>query len=180
MSIAAAHASASKLAGGGLLIALGVLLPQAVHLTGGPASGAALLPMHLPVLLGGFCLGPLYGGVVGALTPAISCLLTGMPAPASLLFMMAELAVYGVAAGLLYRRLRWPLAPALLLAQIAGRTAKALLLWAAAGWFQIGQVGAALAVFADMGKAIPGLIVQWAAIPLLLLALRKGRLLDGE
>ena len=65
--------------------------------------GEVFLPMHLPVLLAGFCLGPLFGGAVGILTPLASCLVTGMamPAPAILPFMVVELAVYGAAAGLL-------------------------------------------------------------------------------
>ena len=37
--------------------------------------GTLFLPMHLPVLLGGFLLGPLFGGTVGLLTPLVSCLL---------------------------------------------------------------------------------------------------------
>ena len=42
-----------KLTTGGLLIAVGILLPQVFHLIGGSSLGSILLPMHLPILLGG-------------------------------------------------------------------------------------------------------------------------------
>ena len=58
-------AETKKMAVGGLLIAVGILLPQVFHLAGGSAMGTLFLPMHLPVLLGGFLLGPLFGGTVG-------------------------------------------------------------------------------------------------------------------
>ena len=92
-------AETKKMAVGGLLIAVGILLPQVFHLAGGSAMGTLFLPMHLPVLLGGFLLGPLFGGTVGLLTPLVSCLLTGMPAAAVLPTMAVELLVYGLAGG---------------------------------------------------------------------------------
>ena len=45
-------AETKKMAVGGLLIAVGILLPQVFHLAGGSAMGTLFLPMHLPVLLG--------------------------------------------------------------------------------------------------------------------------------
>lgn len=168
-----------KLTTGGLLIAVGILLPQVFHLIGGSALGSVLLPMHLPVLLGGLLLGPVFGGLVGLITPAISCLLTSMPQPAALPFMMVELAVYGAAAGLLYRRLHLPWWASLLLAQLSGRVIKALVLWVLGQLFSL-PVPAALTVFTAVGTGIPGLILQWILVPLLLLALRKGRVLDDH
>ena len=47
------------------------------HLAGG--MGVVFLPMHLPVLLAGFFLGPRFGLLVGIITPLLSSLLTGMP-----------------------------------------------------------------------------------------------------
>ena len=170
----AAKPAAIRLAVGGLLIAAGILLPQLFHLAGGRAMGEVFLPMHLPVLLAGFCLGPLFGGAVGILTPLASCLVTGMamPAPAILPFMVVELAVYGAAAGLFYSRFRIPALPALLLAQLAGR---GLLL---AGQVFGLPVPAALTVFTSLAVGLPGLIIQWAAVPLILLALKKAKFID--
>lgn len=169
-----------RVAAAGLLIAMGVLLPQVFHLAGGRAMGEILLPMHLPVLLAGFCLGPLFGGTVGLLTPAISALATGlqMPPAASLPFMLPELAVYGAAGGIFYRTCRLPSLVSLLFAQLAGRGVKALVLLTVS--YGLGQLPPpAAAVGASLVVGLPGLLVQWTAIPLLLLALKKGRVLDN-
>ena len=53
-----------KLAYGGLLVALGILLPQAFHIFGQNA-GMIFLPIQIPVLFAGMLLGPYYGGLIG-------------------------------------------------------------------------------------------------------------------
>jgi len=87
----------------GLLIALGVLIPIFFHMLG--AGGPVFLPMHLPVMVTGFLVGPLFGLIVGALTPFISSLLTGMPPlfPMAVL-MIFELSAYGFICGFLYEK----------------------------------------------------------------------------
>ena len=171
-------AETKKMAVGGLLIAVGILLPQVFHLAGGSAMGTLFLPMHLPVLLGGFLLGPLFGGTVGLLTPLVSCLLTGMPAAAVLPTMAVELLVYGLAGGAFYKQCRLPALVSLVLAQAAGRLVKALLLFVMAGVFGV-KAPPALSVFTAALEGLPGLAVQWAVIPLLLTALRKSHLLES-
>ena len=171
-------AETKKMAVGGLLLAVGILLPQVFHLAGGSAMGTLFLPMHLPVLLGGFLLGPLFGGTVGLLTPLVSCLLTGMPAAAVLPTMAVELLVYGLAGGAFYKQCRLPALVSLVLAQAAGRLVKALLLLVMAGVFGL-KAPPALSVFTAALEGLPGLAVQWAVIPLLLTALRKSHLLES-
>lgn len=170
-----------RLAVAGLLIAVGILLPQVFHLLGGRSMGEIMLPMHLPVLLAGFCLGPVFGGVVGLLTPVMSTLVTGMqmPAPAILPFMMVELTVYGAASGLLYRRFRLPSLAALVLAQLAGRVVKALALLVATYGLGI-PAPAAVTVFTAMAVGLPGLVLQWVAVPALVHALKKGKFIDDN
>ena len=46
----------------GLFIALGVVVPMIFHTVN--LAGPIFLPMHIPVLLAGFLLGPVYGGIV--------------------------------------------------------------------------------------------------------------------
>ena len=167
-----------KLSVSGLLIATGLLLPWVFHLVGGETTGTLFLPMHLPVLLGGFLLGPLFGCAVGILTPLLSGLLTGMPAAAVLPFMTVELAVYGLAAGGFYQRCRLPSLVSLLLAQLAGRLVKALVLLALTGVFGL-HVPAPLTVLTAVGAGLPGLALQWVALPLLLAALRRGHLIEA-
>ena len=111
------------------LIALAVILPQIVHLALGQPGGVQLLPMYLPVLIGGCLLGWKWGIVVGALSPVVSFAITSlfgeaMPAAARLPFMVAELAVFALVSGLfgkkIYENGLWAF-PAVILAQLAGR-----------------------------------------------------------
>ena len=79
------------------LIALAVVLPQVVHIALGQPGGVQLLPMYLPVLIGGCLLGLRWAPAVGVLSPVVSYLITSlagspMPALPRLPFMMAELA----------------------------------------------------------------------------------------
>ena len=75
-----------KLAYGGLLVALGILLPQAFHIFGQNA-GMIFLPIQIPVLFAGMLLGPYYGGLIGILVPLFSSVLTGMPPVPKVYFM---------------------------------------------------------------------------------------------
>ena len=141
-----------------------------------------MLPMHIPVLLGGFFLGPVWGGLVGLLTPAASCLITGflMPAPMMPPFMMLELAGYGMLTGLFFQKLRLPTFPSLLLAMLGGRTIYFLSLVTALQLLHLRLPFAASAWAAAAGAVVtglPGIVVQMVVIPALLLALKKGGLL---
>lgn len=50
-------------------IALGIILPQAFHMVGGPGAGSIFfLPIHLPVLIGAMILGPISGMLIAAAT----------------------------------------------------------------------------------------------------------------
>jgi hypothetical protein len=93
----------ATLTGTALLLALGVVLPIAFHPI--PMGGRIFLPMHLPTFVAGLVMGPLAGLVVGAGSPVVSTLLTGMPvAPFYMVPMIFELATYGVVSGLLRPR----------------------------------------------------------------------------
>lgn len=83
-----------------------VAVPQLFHAVGavsglGTALGVAFLPMHLPVILVGLLAGPYAGAVSGLLGPVAGFVLSGMPGPMKLPFMMVELCAYGLIAGLL-------------------------------------------------------------------------------
>lgn len=94
-----------RLATASLMLAVGIVLPVAFHLSG-TSLGQAILPMHLPVLLCGLLCGPAYGAGVGAVLPFISLMLTGRPSiwPGGI-SMTVELLVYGVVSGLLSKLL---------------------------------------------------------------------------
>lgn len=106
----------------GAFIALisAVALPQIVHVIGavsgmGTSLGEIFLPMHLPIILMGFLVGPYAAGTAGLLSPLISFALTGMPSSVMLPFMMIELCVYGICAGML-RNVRIPVIAKVLIA----------------------------------------------------------------
>ena len=92
------HSSIRRLVMTALCVALGVVLPQALHAV--PNAGNVLLPMHIPLLLCGLTCSWAYGLACGVLTPVISHLVSGMPPAAVLPAMVCELAAYGLISGL--------------------------------------------------------------------------------
>ena len=168
---------------GALFVALSLLLPQLFHLTGIVQAGNVFLPMQIPVLLGGFVLGPVFGLIIGAVSPVLSFFMTGMPSLERLPFMILELAAYGLVSGLCYQtlklyRIRLGTYISLLLAMLAGRLVYALSLVIAGNLFGIKGVGAGAAIAAVVTGAV-GIVIQFAIIPPIIYALRKGGLLNG-
>ena len=80
-----------------LVIAAAWLLPAAIHMLGLPVR--QLLPMHWPAILAGLVYGWRSGAVIGAASPIVSYMISGMPRPAVLPSMTFELAAYGFIAG---------------------------------------------------------------------------------
>ena len=88
-----------------IIIVLALVLPQITHAFFGSRGGILLLPMYLPIILGGCLLGFRYGLVLGVISPLISFGFTSifqnpMPALNRLPFMMIELMVIGFVSGL--------------------------------------------------------------------------------
>ena len=166
------------------VIALAVLLPQAVHLAAGAQGGAQWLPMYLPVLLGGCLLGWRWGLGIGVLSPLVSFAVTSlagsaMPAAARLPYMTAELAVFAAVSGLFSQKIAqngWMAFPAVLLAQVAGR---AVFLALAAIFQGVSSLSAA-AVWAQIQTGLLGLLLQEVLVPLLVMGLRAVLLRNRE
>lgn len=159
-----------------LCIALGVVLPVAVHSI--PNAGSILLPMHLPVLLCGLLCGPAYGLACGVLAPLLSSLITSMPPAAMLPSMICELAVYGLTAGLLILLVRTgsqtanvyiSLVGAMLLGRVIYGAVNALI-------FRAGEYSLQMWLTASFVTALPGIVIQLVLLPLIVLALRKAKL----
>lgn len=88
-----------------IIIVLALVLPQITHAFFGSRGGILLLPMYLPIILGGCLLGFRYGLVLGVISPLISFGFTSifqnpMPALNRLPFMMIELMAIGFVSGL--------------------------------------------------------------------------------
>lgn len=172
-----------KLTLASLLLALSVLLPQAFHLTGIPQSGMVFLPMHIPVLLTGFFLGPWYGLIVGLIAPAISFLLTNMPTTERLPFMIIELAIYGLMSGYLYQTLQFyhqkqSILLSLVIAMICGRISYALSLLIAVRVFHLPVGGPMIAWMATV-TGVYGIVIQILIIPTVIYTIEKGGYLYG-
>ena len=143
-----------------------------------PQIGSMLLPMHLPTLLCGFLCGGPWGAAVGFLAPLMRSAILGMPPPFPTAVAMAvEMAVYGLVSGLLYARLPKNLGgiyTALISAMAAGRLA-----WGAVMVILTMGSGNAFTLAAfwagAVANAIPGIILQLAAVPALVMAVQHVR-----
>lgn len=161
-----------------LFLALSYVMP---FLTGQiPEIGAKLCPLHIPVLLCGFVCGWKWGLTVGFIAPLFRSLLTGgfPPMFPTAVCMAFELATYGALTGLLHRILPQKKAYiycSLVCAMIAGR-----LLWGVAMFICMGINGDTFTFAAFIAgaftNAIPGIILQLAIIPLIVMLLENKKI----
>ena len=170
-----------KLTYSALYMAIALILP---FVTGQiPEIGAMLCPMHIPALLCGFMCGWPWGVAVGFISPLLRSVMFGMPAMVPAAIAMAfELAVYGGMAGLLYSRLprkKWMIYAALLISMIAGRV-----VWGAVQALLAGLSGNSftwtLFLTGAVINAIPGIIMQLALIPVLVVTMDKAGLMVND
>ena len=155
----------------GLLLAIGIIVPSIFHTTALP--GPMLLPMHIPVLLGGFLLSPSLALMLGMLTPLLNNLVTGMP----LLFpnaiiMVVELGVYGLIASVLYGKLKWNIIISLILAMFMGRVFAGLAVFVLAVLFAV-PLNPLVFVQTATVTGLPGIGIQLLLIPVLMYAINK-------
>lgn len=158
-----------------LYLSLAVILPIGFHAFG--LGGRVMLPMHIPILLAGFIMGPTAGVMVGLMAPGLSFLLTGMPPTYAVPLMSMELPMYGLIAGLAYNRLKLNVYISLIVAMLAGRVMFGLGLFILGLFLDLPYDAAA---FFSSGGAIltglPGIIVQIVTIPIIVAAVRRKRI----
>ncbi len=166
------------------LIALAVILPQIVHIALGRPGGVQLLPMYLPVLLGGCLLGSKWALAVGVMSPVVSFAITSlmgspMPALQRLPFMIAELAVFAVVSGLftnkIYKNGMWAF-PAVISAQIAGR----LVFLGLVALFQSVAPFSVAMIWGQIQTGLTGLAIQAVLVPLLVIGIRALMIKDKK
>ena len=185
------HTVRAKTAATAVAVVAAVALPQLFHAVGavsglGTALGETFLPMHLPVLLIGLLAGPAAGlaaGLLGLLAgpaaglaagllgPLVSFALSGMPSALMLPFIMVELAGYGLVSGLLAGT-RIPSFGKLLIAQVAGRALRSVAVLAAVYGF--GSQVAVASIWTSIITGVPGILLQWTLLPLLLFWIERG------
>lgn len=167
----------------GMFLALAYVMP---FITGQiPEIGKMLLPMHIPVLLCGFVCGAPYGFVVGVVAPILRSLTLGVPVLLPTAITMAvELAIYGFVAGILYKTLpkkKINIYVSLIVAMLVGRV-----VWGFAN-FSIYKMGFSVKIFgletfwvSGFTNAIPGIIVQIALIPIIIMLLEKAKFISNK
>ena len=164
------------------VVALAVILPQILHLALGQAGGVQWLPMYLPVLLGGCLLGWAWGLGIGIMSPIVSFLITlafnnPMPALQRLPFMIAELAVFAAVSGLFSKKITqngWMAFPAVLLAQVAGRTIFMLSVLI----FQSVTPFTPAIIWSQIQQGLLGMVLQAVLVPFMVMGLKL--LLDRD
>jgi len=177
-----------RLTVGGLLLAIGIIIPRLFHMFGTPDMGIMFQPMHFSVFIAGIYLGALYGTIVGFLTPLVNSLF-GMPMFPFNVIMAFELAAYGFFAGLFMyllkksrfneggRTLRVYIS--LIVSMIAGRIIYAFMLFIMGRMFAM-NVPAPVSVWSAVLIGLPGIILQLILVPGLVFILYKSQNRQGR
>ena len=157
------RSSSQNLTLSALFIALGILFPILFH---GIGMGPILLPMFWPLAAAAFFLPVAHSAAIGALTPVLSSMLTGMPpiSPPILHVLLFELLALTGMTALLYRRLGWAPFPALLGGLAASRLVLFVVVLFLAPLFGLPP---AVFSFAFLFKGIPGTLLILGLIPIL-------------
>lgn len=145
--------------------------------------GNMLCPMHIPVILCGFICGGPWGLLVGFIAPFLRSLVLGMPPMFPVAFAMAfELAAYGLLSGILYRafpKKKGYIYCSLIISMISGR-----LVWGAVQFICMGLDASKFGLSAfwagAVTNAIPGIILQVALIPVVIMLLEKTRIINNR
>lgn len=155
----------------GLLLASGLILPMLFHLFG--FAGSVFLPMHIPVLIGGFLLSPHLALMLGIITPLLSSIFTGMPVMFPMALIMAfELGIYGLSASLAVRKLNLSSIAALVVAMVSGRIAAGLCVAFLVQLFGI-HMNPVIYLKGAILTGIPGIAIQLLIIPPLVYMLKN-------
>jgi hypothetical protein len=158
----------------GLYLALALILPFGLHAFG--VAGRIFLPMHIPVLLAGFLVGPTSGLVVGLLAPSLANLMTGMPPAYAVPLMSMELPIYGLIAGLAYARLKLNIYIALLAAMVLGRLMFGLGLVILGHFMDLPYTATIFfSATGPMLAGLPGVMIQLFLIPVVVAAVKRSR-----
>lgn len=169
-----------KLTISAILVAIGIVLPMAFHMI--PNAGRVFLPMHLPVLIAGFVVGPWYGFAVGLITPMLSSLLTSMPPYAILPAMTLELGVYGLCTGLFVKKFNVKnntakIYAVLITSMLLGRVASGLV----NGFIiRAGKYSMQMWITGSFVTALPGICIQLVVVPLVVNALIKAGYIETK
>ncbi len=160
-----------------IFIALGIVLPMAFHFFG-TGLASIISPMHIPVFIAGAFMGPMGGIVVGAATPVLSSLLTGMPPVIPMLpIMFVELIIYGGVIGYLFKAKKMNIFLSMVVSMLLGRIGMGVVVWFLVHVFNIGYLPANPVIYiqAAVIKGLPGIIIHLIVVPLVINYLQNSR-----
>lgn len=153
----------------GVLLALAVIVPYIFHISG--ISGPMFLPMHVPVIIGGFFLNPFFAGLLGFISPIINSLVSGMPIMYPIAIIMAfELMVYGLSISILSKK--FSIYTSLVIGMVLGRIVAAGTVYALQNIFGL-KMNYMIYLQGAIITGIPGIIIQLLIVPVLVKALKK-------
>lgn len=147
-----------------VILALSIAIPAIFHFTALP--GNIFLPMHLPVLVGGLLLGPVYGLIIGMLAPILNFFLTNMPPVPMLYIMIFELGAYGFFTGLLYKKSN-RLFISLLASLVIGRIVAAIIVFILVQTMTGFDANPLVWFTGSFVKSFPGIAIQLILVPLI-------------
>jgi niacin transporter len=139
--------------------------------------------MHIPALLCGLLLGPIYGAVCGIVGPVLASITTGMPPLMRLLHMAPELCAYGFAAGLMMhfirtRKIAVDLYISLAVSMVFGRIVGGLAQWLVVTIMGSEQVfTVAIWVTSYIVGTLPGIVAHLVLLPALVMILEKAKVI---
>lgn len=147
-----------------VILALSIAIPAIFHFTALP--GNIFLPMHLPVLVGGLLLGPVYGLIIGMLSPILNFFLTNMPPIPMLYIMIFELGAYGFFTGFLYQKSN-RLFISLLASLVIGRIVAAIIVFILVQTMTGFDANPLVWFTGSFVKSFPGIAIQLILVPLI-------------
>lgn len=160
-----------------MFLAMALLLP---FLTGQiPQIGSLISPMHIPAFLCGMTCGPVWGLVVGGVSPLLRSVIFSMPPMAMAPMMAVELAAYGLVSGILVKVL--PKANGWLYVNLGVSMIVGRILYAAVKMTVMGIQGTEFAPWLVLLDTVTGtwvgILVHFVVIPPLVMLVRR---LDGK
>lgn len=162
----------------GILIVTGIILALVFNSFG---LAHAFLPLHIPIMLGGFILAWPYAILVALITPILSSIVVSAPHFAYLWYMLPELITYALVINIMFRknikatfikRVYLPLGVALIVGRLSASLFQAIL---------IANNKSFVDFFSSvLIMGIPGIILQLILIPLILYILSKSNLIESS
>lgn len=157
----------------GLLLAMGLVLPFIFHRMPG-GLGRVALPMHIPILIGGFVLRPSLAIILGAITPLLNSWITGAPPIFPVAITMSfELAIYAAIIAGLKNKTKVSNLPILIIAMVLGRLLAGLVNYIFAILFNLDVVSPITWALGALVTGLPGIGVQIILIPLIVRQIEK-------